>query len=241
MAAMDPSISTQPAPTNTVTTSSSSSVPQTTPALLPVVIGAASDLPSPATYRLRSLLKIDLQVISFSILKYTFLGLFLASIGALIMLLGNQSSTNAAVVSIGVVGSLLFYPFLFLLSLLKPITIRVGSEPLLALHKFLIIIFFLSFPPVTGLIGSAVLLHYHVDLDGIDISKGCEVGFNGGWIFVGIVLGLIIFMGTISRFIMWVHETWTDRSYYASGSRESRGDDPEIIRVAELQNLPGRD
>jgi len=254
---MDPSFSTQPAPPNTETTNGPS-VPQTTPPLLPIVTGAASGLPSPPT-RLRKLL-IDLQVISLSILRVigavTILFILppalFASIGAIIMLLGNSVASTRhatwAVASIGVVGSLLLYHFLCLLYLLIPNpkpTPDVGTR-----HLVLVGIIYLSFPPVAGLIGSAVLLHYHVDLDGIDISQGSFVAFFGGSIFFGIAVVLTIFGCSFMVFlslIFWptrvvimagverVRAKWTEkRNHYGS-----RGDDPEIN--AELQNLPGRD
>jgi len=263
---MDPSVPT-PAPPNTTSTSSPSQTTRTP--LLPIVTEAASGYPSPATYRLRRIL-IGLQVISVSILSVigfvTFLGLSLALfafMGAIILLTGNgifggaTKHASQAAASIGAVGSLILSSPLCLLYLLFP---PPGVE---SRHLVSIAIGFLFFPPISGLIGSAVLLHHHIDLGGIDISHGIWVGLAGGfsllvlggitvvWLSVFFNFSLIPLLVSVLSFILspiwlammgvqWVKEKWTkdwtDRSHLYSGSR---GDDPEII--AQLQNLPGRD
>jgi len=242
MAGMDPSVSTQPAPPNTSTVTISPSVPQTTPTLLPIVTGAASGFPSPPT-RLRRLL-IDLQVISLPILRvigritYLFLlyPALCAILGVIIMLLGNSvvspRHASRAVAFIGVVGSLIFYyTSLCLFYLLIQITDD-GT-----FYIFFVLIYYLTFAPVVGLIGSAVLLRV---LDGIDISQGSLVGFIGGLLFFVIGCMVYLLIPYCMTGVVWVRakwtENWTDQSHYGS-----RGDDPEIIQVAELQNLPGRD
>ena len=106
---------------------------------------------------------------------------------------------------------------------------------------------------VTGMIGSAVLLKYNVDLGRIDIGNALLAGIAGGFFFASIQLllrfSLICLLSSILSPI-WSVITGMDEMEHVNGpengtgrshshSNGSRRDDPESN--ADMQNLPGRD
>ena len=166
-------------------------------------------------------------------------------------LVPQDFTNNTSAAFIGVVGSLILSPPLYILHLrLIPRSPDYWDQ---CISGMVLTIF--VFPPystVIGLIGSSVLLYCRVDLGGIDISNASIAGFFGGLLlivpalvgfrFFPLLLSFIIssIWSEIMRGIKWIHinltKTWMHRSH--SHSYGSREDDPEII--TELQIPPGR-
>ncbi|CAA7262104.1 unnamed protein product [Cyclocybe aegerita] len=106
---------------------------------------------------------------------------------------------------------------------------------------------------LSGTIGSAILLHNHVDLEGMDVLHATRAGATGGavmaaaMIFVGpvitVVLGILLSPLWIAMLmgLKWVYvrsnETWTDQSYSYSACQcyGTCGGDSEVDY--EIQTL----
>ena len=166
-------------------------------------------------------------------------------------------TNNASAAFIGVVGSLILSPPLYLSYLLIPTSPGVPRHNNLKKSSVIVFLAVFGFPlfsTVTGLIGSTVLLHCHIDLGGIDISHASLAGLYGGGFlslpavigfrFMPLVVSVIISSSwlVIMRGVQLVHATWTeigmDKSH--SDASSSRVDDPEIQVKAESQSPPSR-
>ena len=162
-------------------------------------------------------------------------------------------TNNTSAAYIGVVGSLILSPPLYLLYLLIPRSPGVSrSESDKTCFQASTVIVFPLYSTIIGAIGSSVLLYCRVDLGGIDISNSSFAAFLGSLFlilpamscfrFFPLLISFIIssIWSAIMRGVQWLHvklaENWMDRSY---GSYGSRGDDPEISM--EFQSPPGRD
>ena len=165
----------------------------------------------------------------------------------------SNFTNNASAASIGVVGSLILSPPLYLLYLLIPPSRGESRSQCLndPCKQMFILIVFPSYSTIIGVIGSSILLYCRVDLGGIDIPNATLAASYGGLVFTGpamvlgfrflpLLISVIISLSWsgIMRCVQWIHvkltEIWIDGSHY--GSREG---DPEIN--IGFQIPPGRD